>query len=127
MGWASRHNLLARAVNRHLGGVSVLWGAVSGDAILEQNSEMVLGDQVISVEYALHNLPFSLFGGLGYGDAISVDGESYEVRYEPMRVGDGRFCIVALTKLAQAALAKLLLEGGDNLLLEDGGLILLEA
>ena len=105
MSWASKHNLLARAVNRQLGGVLVAWGAVTGNAILEQNSEMVLADQVISVEYALHNLQFNLFGELSYGDFVTVDNESYEVRHEPMRVGDGRFCVVALSKVIQSVTA----------------------
>lgn len=98
MGWASRHSLLANAVNRNLGGVSVVWGAVTGQGIMEQNSEMILSDQVISVEYALHNLPFASFGGLTYGTFILVDGVSYEVRHEPLRVGDGRYCVVALSR-----------------------------
>ncbi len=96
MSWASRHNLLARAVNRSLGGVPVIWGAVSGEALLEQNTEMVIGDQVLSIEYALHNLPAAQFGGMAHGDAVTVDGVSYAVRHSPMLVGDGQFCVVAL-------------------------------
>lgn len=99
MSWASRHNLLVRSVNRQLGGVSVLWGAVSGDAILEQNGDLILGDQVISTKFALHNLPSSMFGGLSYGDVISVDGESYRVIHEPLKQGDGMFCVAPLEKL----------------------------
>ena len=109
MSWASRHNLLARAVNRNLGGVSVLWGAVSGEALLEQNTELVVNDQVLSVEYALHNLRADLFGAMNYGDAVTVDGESYEVRHAPLLVGDGRYCVVMLQKV-QAALT-VFLEG----------------
>lgn len=98
MSWASRHNLLARAVNRNLGGVSVIWGAVSGEGLLEQNTELVVNDQVLSVEYALHNLPAELFGALSYGDAVTVAGEAYEVRHAPLLVGDGRYCVVMLAK-----------------------------
>lgn len=98
MGWASRHALLARAVNRSLGGVSVLWGAVSGEAILEQNTEMIVGDQVLSVEYALHNLPAVEFEGMVHGDAVSVNGVAYTVRHAPMLVGDRQFCMVALSR-----------------------------
>ncbi|MEB3277210.1 MAG: hypothetical protein VKM92_09625 [Cyanobacteriota bacterium] len=98
MSWASRHNLLARAVNRSLGGVPVIWGAVSGVALLEQNTELVIGGQVLSVEYALHNLPAAQFGNLMYGDELQVDGITYQVR-ELMRVGDGQFCIASLTRL----------------------------
>jgi hypothetical protein len=99
MSWASRHNLLARAVNRQLGGVSVVWGAVIGDAILEQNGELILRDQVVSTEYALHNLRSDLFAALSYGDLISVNGDSFKVIHEPMKQGDGMFCVAALEKI----------------------------
>lgn len=97
MSWASKHNLLARAVNRSLGGVPVIWGAVSGEAILEQNAEVISNGQVITVEYVLHNLPTAQFGNLLYGDELQVDGITYEVR-ETLRVGDGSFCMVSLQK-----------------------------
>ncbi len=126
MSWASRHNLLARAVNRNLGGVPVTWGAVSGEAILEQNAELVSGGNVISVEYMLHNLPTAQFGALKYGDLITVDGLSYAVR-EPMVIGDGRYMMATLERLAITRLPSLLLEAGGLLLLEDDGAILLEA
>jgi len=98
MSWASRHNLLARAVNRSLGGVPVIWGAVSGEAILEQNAEVIVGGQVISVEYALHNLPTAQFGNLLYGDELVIKGATYQVR-ELLRVGDGQFCMASLMRL----------------------------
>lgn len=98
MSWASRHNLLARAVNRNLGGVSVIWGAVTGEGLLEQNTELVLNDQVLSVEYALHNLRADLFGTMSFGDAVMVAGDQYEVRHAPLLVGDGRYCVVMLQK-----------------------------
>jgi hypothetical protein len=100
MSWASRHNLLARAVNRQLGGVSVVWGAVIGDAILEQNGELILRDQVVSTEYALHNLRSDLFAALSYGDLISVNGDSFRVIHEPMKQGDGMFCVAPLELVA---------------------------
>ena len=98
MSWASRHNLLARSVNRNLGGVPVTWGAVSGVGILEENSQLVMGDQVISIEYALHNLPTAQFGNLIYGDELNVGGVAYQVR-DLMRVGDGAFCMASLQRL----------------------------
>lgn len=98
MSWASRHNLLARAVNRNLGGVPVVWGAVSGEAILEQNAEVIVDGNVITVEYALHNLPTESFGNLLYGDEVVVDGVNYQVR-ELLRIGDGQFCTASLMRL----------------------------
>ena len=98
MSWASRHNLLARSVNRNLGGVPVTWGAVSSVGILEENSQLIMGDQVISIEYALHNLPTAQFGNLMYGDELTVGGVVYQVR-DLMRVGDGAFCMASLQRL----------------------------
>jgi len=98
MSWASRQNLLARAVNRNLGGVPVIWGAISGEGILESNAELVSNGNVISVEYVLNNLPVADFGALKYGDQLTVDGLLYAVR-EPMVVGDGRFMMTSLELL----------------------------
>lgn len=123
MSWASRHNLLARAVNRNLGGVPVTWGAVSGEAILEQNAQFVSDGNVISVEYMLHNLPTAEFSGLRYGDTIGVAGLTYAVR-EPMVIGDGAYMMASL-ELIQ--LPRLTLEAGGLLLLETDGALLLEA
>ena len=122
MSWASRHNLLARAVNRHLGGVSVTWGAVLGVGILEQNAQLVSGDNVISIDYVLHNLPTADFEGLKYGDSILADGRNFQVR-EPMIVGDGAYMMVSLTA---ANLSSLLLESGGSLLMETGAALALE-
>jgi hypothetical protein len=97
MGWASRHQLLARAVNRHLGGVPVTWGAVSAEAIFEKNSEIVLSGNSIVVEYVLHNLPSSLFGEIKYDDIVTVDGETFKV-LEPMVIGDGAYMMLSLSK-----------------------------
>jgi hypothetical protein len=122
MSWASRHNLLARAVNRHLGGVPVIWGAVSGKGILEQNAQLVADGNVISVDYVLHNLPTADFDGLRYGDVVSVGDLNYTVR-EPMPVGDGAYMMVSLSRVT---LPRLILEAGGALLLETSGAVLLE-
>lgn len=122
MSWASRQNLLARAVNRNLGGVPVIWGAISGEGILESNAELVSNGNVISVEYVLNNLPVADFGALKYGDTLRVDSLLYAVR-EPMVVGDGRFMMTSLELLPMPSL---LLETGGFLLLENNALLLLE-
>jgi hypothetical protein len=80
-------------------GVPVTAGASSGLGILDQNSEMLLNGDVVSVDYAL-TCPVALFGGLSYGSAITVNGINYQVRHEPMRLDDGTFCVVPLAKLA---------------------------
>jgi hypothetical protein len=127
MSWASRHNLLARAVNRHLGGVSVIWGAVSDNALLEENAQLIADGNAISIDYVLHNLPSVKFGTLRYGDLLQVNGSTYSVR-ELMPVGDGAYMMVSLSlEPVTVTFSRLLLEDGSNLLLEDGGLLLLES
>ncbi len=96
MSWASRHNLLARAVNRHLGGVPVIWGAVSDNALLEENAQLIADGNAISTDYVLHNLPSEKFQALRYGDLLQVNGSTYSVR-EPMPVGDGAYMMVSLS------------------------------
>jgi hypothetical protein len=91
-------------------GVSVTAGAVSGLGILDQNSEMLLGDQVVSVDYAL-TCQASLFGALDYGSSITVAGNSYEVRHQPMLQDDGTFCVVPLAKVAADQVPVLILDG----------------
>jgi hypothetical protein len=127
MSWASRHNLLARAVNRHLGGVPVIWGAVSDYGLLEENAQLVADGNAISSEYVLHNLPSAKFRALRYGDFLQVAGEQYSVR-EPMPVGDGAFMMVSLSlEPVITTVSKLLLEDGSYLLLEDDSFLLLES
>ena len=122
MSWASRHNLLARAVNRNLGGVPVIWGAVTGLGILEQNAELVANGNVVSVDYVLHNLPTASFQSLKYGDQLVADGRPFSVR-EPMIVGDGAYMMVSLSLIN---LPRLLLESGSVLLIESGEALALE-
>lgn len=95
MPWASLVSGTRAIAHRVLGGVSVTAGAVSGTGLLDQNSELVIDGQVVSVDYAL-TCATALFGSLQYGDAITVAGASYTVRHEPMRLGDGSDCVVPL-------------------------------
>jgi hypothetical protein len=79
-------------------GVPVSAGAVSGVGILDLNSELILGGMINTIDYML-TVPTATFGGLGYGDAITVDGQSYKVETQPMRFDDGTFCRVSLEKV----------------------------
>lgn len=76
-------------------GVSCSAGAISGLGILDQDSEMALGGDVVFIPYLL-TAETSKFGNLQYGDAITVDGVSYIVEQKPLRVDDGTFCKVPL-------------------------------
>lgn len=98
MPWASLVSKTRTTAHRLLGGVSVTAGAVSGTGQLDVNSELVLSGQVVSVDYAL-SCATALFGSLQYDDLITVDGGTYRVQHEPLRIGDGADCIVPLEKV----------------------------
>jgi hypothetical protein len=70
---------------------------------------VILDDQQISIEYALHNLPTATFGAMQYNDGVLVDGVHYTVR-EPMVIGDGRYMVVSLSKV-EPSLATVFLAG----------------
>ena len=95
MPWASLVSKTRATAHRLLGGVSVTAGAVSGTGQFDVNSELVMGGQVVSVAYAL-SCATALFGSLQYGDLITVDGATYRVQHEPLRIGDGADCVVPL-------------------------------
>ena len=78
-----------------MGRVSVVAGAVTTTGMFDQKSELVLDDQVVSVENAL-TVETALLGHLRYGAPIIVDGRQYLVRQEPMRIGDGLLCVLSL-------------------------------
>mgnify|MGYP006266974905 CR=1 FL=1 len=93
------------ALNEDLGiflsdfGVSCTAGAISAFGILDMPSQIIATDgMVLSTDYML-TARAADFGGLLYGDGITVDGVNYQVR-EVRRVDDGKFVEIALMKLA---------------------------
>jgi hypothetical protein len=84
-------------------GLPVVAGAVEGLGILDMPTQIVAGDMVLTTEYSVR-VEAAKFGGLHYGDGISVDGVNYQVR-EVHRVDDGIFVEVLLSKLAPEATA----------------------
>ena len=60
-------------------GVSCTSGGTTANGILDQPTDVIAGDQVISVGYVLH-CKNSDFGSLVAGDAITVDSTVYTVR-----------------------------------------------
>jgi len=95
--------------------------------MFDRKSEIVLDEQVLSLENAL-TVKTSELGNLTYGDQLSVGGAAYKVRHEPMRMADGLLSIVLLERIeAVTVFSKLLLEDGFYFLLEDSSLLLLEA
>lgn len=79
-------------------GVSCTAGAVSALGILDMPTQVVAGDMVLSSDYTL-TARASDFGGLLYGDGITVDGVNYQVR-ETRKLDDGAFVEIALLRLA---------------------------
>jgi hypothetical protein len=77
-------------------GVTCQSGAVIGQGILDMPSQVVADGMVLTTDYRL-TVKTSEFGGLLYGDSITVDGSTYSVR-EAMQLDDGRFTELMLTK-----------------------------
>lgn len=87
--------------SRRLGRVSVVAGAVTTTGMFDQQSELVLDGQVVSVENAL-TIRTSELGSLGYGALVTVDGEAYRVRSEPIRMADGLLSVMSLERVSDA-------------------------
>jgi hypothetical protein len=84
-------------------GVSVTAGATTGVGILDQPGQEILGGMVVVTDYTL-TVRSADFGGLLFGDGVTVDGISYQVR-EGRKVDDGAFTELLLIKLTPDAIA----------------------
>lgn len=84
-------------------GVVCTAGAVTGRGNLDMPSQVLAGDMVLTTDYLL-TAKASDFGGLLYGDAITVDGLAYQVR-ETRRLDDGLLVEISLAKLAPDTVA----------------------
>jgi hypothetical protein len=98
MGWATLSAAANRVAFAHLGSVGVTAGAVTGEGFLTENSELILGGEVAVVDYLLI-VSTDTFGGLGYGDPVTVEGIDYKVEHRPMKFDDGTFCRVPLVRV----------------------------
>jgi hypothetical protein len=98
--WDRLHLRMWDATSRRLGRVAVQFGPISTYGMFDRKSEIVLDEQVLSLENAL-TVKTSELGNLTYGDQLTVDGAAYKVRHEPMRMADGLFSIVLLEALAE--------------------------
>jgi hypothetical protein len=78
-------------------GVSCTAGAISALGILDMPTQVVAGDMVLSTDYTL-TARTADFGGLKYGDSITVATVSYQVR-ETRLIDDGAFVEIGLQKL----------------------------
>ena len=98
--WDRLHMRMWGVTSRRLGRVPVVFGALNTYGMFDRKSELVLDDQVISIENAL-TVKTSELGHLGYGDSLLVNGQLYEARQEPMRIGDGMLCVVSLQEVEE--------------------------
>lgn len=78
-------------------GVSCTAGAISALGILDMPSQIISGDMVLSTDYTLTSRTAD-FGGLKYGDAITVATVAYTVR-ETRLIDDGAFVQIGLQKV----------------------------
>lgn len=78
-------------------GVSCTAGAISALGILDMPTQVLAGEMVLSTDYTL-TARFADFGGLVYGDAITVAGTNYQVR-ETRQLDDGAFIEIGLQKV----------------------------
>lgn len=78
-------------------GVSCTAGAVTALGILDMPTQVLAGEMVLSTDYTL-TARFADFGGLLFGDGITVDGINYQVR-EVRQLDDGALVEIALQKL----------------------------
>lgn len=84
-------------------GVNCTAGAVTALGILDMPSQIISGDMVLSTDYSL-TARAADFGGLLYGDGMTVDGVNYQVR-EVRKLDDGAFVEIALQRLAPSSTA----------------------
>lgn len=76
-------------------GSSVTAGAVVGLGIMDRASQIIMNDNVVTVDYAL-TVRTDQFGSLQYGDLVQHEGLVYRLQHEPLRLADGRFCVMVL-------------------------------
>jgi hypothetical protein len=121
MGWATLEASANRVAFARLGSVSVVAGAASGRGFLKMNSEVILGREVIVIDYMLEALTAD-FGNLAYGQTITVGGESYKVEMQPQRIDPGAWCRIPLMKVAAVVipLAGRTFRTGSGLVLRSG-------
>lgn len=84
-------------------GVACSSGSNHGIGILDMPSQVVADGMVLTTDYKL-TCKAADFGGLIYGDAITVAGLNYQVR-ETILIDDGKFVEIMLTKLAPDSVA----------------------
>ena len=91
-------------------GSSVTAGAVVGLGFMDRASQIIMNDNVVTVDYAL-TVRTDQFGGLQYGDQVQHEGLTYKLQHEPLRLADGRFCVMVLELVQEFATYLVTLSG----------------
>lgn len=110
MSWATLSASTNRVAFARLGSNFVTAGVITGFGFLAVNSELVINNDVVMIDYLLTILT-SEFGNLVYGDTITVDSDSFKVEHEPMRIDDGTFSRIPLMKITPNQVPVLILDG----------------
>ena len=76
-------------------GLSISAGAVSGLCILDKQSEIILDGRAVVVDYTAIART-DLFGNLQYGSQLSIAGVNYKICHEPIKIADGKYCLLVL-------------------------------
>lgn len=84
-------------------GVSCTAGAITALGILDMPTQVLAGDMVLSTDYTL-TCRNADFGGLLFGDSITVDGVNYQVK-ETRQLDDGAFVEIGLMRLGPTSSA----------------------
>ncbi len=119
MGWATLEASANRVAFNRLGSVNVVAGAASGRGFLKMNGELILNGQAVDVDYLL-TVPTTIFGGLGYGEALTVNGQSYKVEYQPMPFDTGMWCRIPLMKTTAVPMVSRIFRTGSGMVLRSG-------
>ena len=77
-------------------GVSATSGATTANVILDEPTQQLVGDLVLSTDYQI-TAKASDFGTLTAGTSITVNSVAYTVR-ETRLIDDGLFCEISLQK-----------------------------
>lgn len=81
-------------------GVPVEWqrgmnDLVEGKGLLDRPDEINEGTLSISTAHAV-TVRTDLFGGMIKGDTVTVDGTEYTLALSPLKLGDGKLCVLGL-------------------------------
>jgi hypothetical protein len=91
-------------------GVPVTAGAVSGVGILDKDADLIINGEIEVVDYLL-TVSTELFGNVGYGSALVIDGHTYKAERVPRPFDDGLLCRIPLIKITPDQVPVLILDG----------------